>query len=132
MLSVCYVAVRTIAIEPRVLSHHIVDFLGSRRMETAPMCIEVFFTSNPSSTLVYTAPGVCQAVTHPTPYSVCCECRECLINQYQHKFSAANGIVSSQRMLGHFLSYSLHTRCSAVSVFSPTCLSCLSKQSTQH
>ena len=29
------------AIAPRVLSHHIVDFLGSRRMETAPTSIEV-------------------------------------------------------------------------------------------
>ena len=29
------------AIAPRVLSHHIVDCLGSRRMETAPMSIEV-------------------------------------------------------------------------------------------
>ena len=35
-VSVCYVAVRTI-----VLSHHIVDFPGSRRMETAPTSIEV-------------------------------------------------------------------------------------------
>ena len=29
------------AIAPVVLSHHIVDFLGSRRMETAPASIEV-------------------------------------------------------------------------------------------
>ena len=29
------------SIAPRVLSHHIVDFLGSRRMETAPTSIEV-------------------------------------------------------------------------------------------
>ena len=29
------------AIAPRVLSHHIVDFLGSRRMEIAPTSIEV-------------------------------------------------------------------------------------------
>ena len=29
------------AIAPRVLSHHIEDFLGSRRMETAPTSIEV-------------------------------------------------------------------------------------------
>ena len=29
------------AIEPLVLSHDIVDFLGSRRMETAPTSIEV-------------------------------------------------------------------------------------------
>ena len=29
------------AIAPRVLSHHIVDFLGSRRMKTAPTSMEV-------------------------------------------------------------------------------------------
>ena len=29
------------AIAPRVLSHHIVDFLGFRRMEAAPTSIEV-------------------------------------------------------------------------------------------
>ena len=29
------------AIAPRVLSHHILDFLGSRRMETTPTSIEV-------------------------------------------------------------------------------------------
>ena len=38
MLSVCYLAVRTIVLS---VSQHIVDFLGSRRMETAPTSIEV-------------------------------------------------------------------------------------------
>ena len=75
------------AIAPRVLSHHIVDFLGvSPEMETAPTSIEVLLrptlvqSDQPSDlrgslspttrqrcthVLVYTAPGVCQAVTHP-------------------------------------------------------------------
>ena len=34
------------AIAPRVLSHHIVDFLGSRRMGTAPTSIEVLLRPN--------------------------------------------------------------------------------------
>ena len=34
------------AIAPRVLSHHIVDFSDSRRMETAPMFIEVLLRPN--------------------------------------------------------------------------------------
>ena len=76
-LSVCYVAVRTIVLL-RVLSHHIVDFPGSRRMETAPTSIEVLLgptlvqSDEPSDlrgslspttrhrcthVLVYTAPG---------------------------------------------------------------------------
>ena len=66
------------AIAPRALSHHIVDFLGSRRMETAPTSIEVLLrpalgqSDEPSDlrgslspttqhrcthVLVYTAPG---------------------------------------------------------------------------
>ena len=74
------------AIAPRVLSHHIVDFGWSRRMETAHTSIEVLLrptlvqSDEPSDirgslgpatqhrcthVLVYTAPGVCQAVTHP-------------------------------------------------------------------
>ena len=74
------------AIAPRVLSHHIVDFLGSRRMETAPAPIEVSLrptlvqsgepfdlrgSLSPTTrhrcthVLLYTAPDVCQAVTHP-------------------------------------------------------------------
>ena len=65
-------------IEPRALLRHIVDFLGSRRMETAPTSIQVFLRltlgqsdepsdlcGSPSPTtqhrcthvLVYTAPG---------------------------------------------------------------------------
>ena len=73
------------AIAPRVLSRHIVDLLGSRRMETAPTSFEVLLrptlvqSHEPSDlrgslspttrnrckhVLVYTAPGVCQAVTH--------------------------------------------------------------------
>ena len=74
------------AIAPRVLSHHIMDFLGSRRMETAPTSIEVLLrpaqihSYEPSDLRgslspttrhrcthvpVYTTLGVCQAVTHP-------------------------------------------------------------------
>ena len=74
------------AIAPLVLSHHIVGFLGSRWMETAPTSIEVFLrptlgqSDEPSDlcgslrpttrhrcthVLVYKAPGVCQTVTHP-------------------------------------------------------------------
>ena len=66
------------AIAPRVLWHHIVDFLGSRRMETAPTSIEILLrptlvqSDEPSDlrgslspttrhrcthVLVYTAPG---------------------------------------------------------------------------
>ena len=76
-------------IAPRVLSHHIVDFLVSRRMETAPTSIEVFLrptlvqSDEPSDlrdylspttrqrythVLVYTTPSVCQADTHPIMY----------------------------------------------------------------
>ena len=57
---------------------HIVDFLGSRRMETAPTSIEVLLrptqsqSDEPSDlrgslspTIVYTAPGSPRAVTHP-------------------------------------------------------------------
>ena len=71
------------AIAPRSQLHHILDFLGSRRMETAPTSIEVLLrpTLGQSSdlrgslspttrhrrthVLVNKAPGVCQAVTHP-------------------------------------------------------------------
>ena len=74
------------AIAPRSQSHHIRDFLGSRRMETAPTSIEVLLRptlgqSDESSdlrgslspttrhrrthVLVNKTPGVCQAVTHP-------------------------------------------------------------------
>ena len=72
------------AIAPRVLSQHTVDFWGSRQIETAPTSIEVFFASSRSDepsdyrgflrlttrhrcthVPVYTAPGVCHAVTHP-------------------------------------------------------------------
>ena len=69
------------AIAPQVISHHIVYFLGSRPMETAPTSIEVLLrptivrSDEPSDfrgslspmtrhrcthVLVYTAPGVCQ------------------------------------------------------------------------
>ena len=74
------------AIAPRALSRHIVDFLGSRKIDTAPTFIEVLLrptlaqSDEPSDlrgslsttirhrcthVLVYTAHGVCQAVTHP-------------------------------------------------------------------
>ena len=74
------------AIAPRVLSHHIVDFSGFRRMETPPTSIEVLLrptlvqSDKPSDlrgslspttrhrcthVLVYTSHGVCQTVTHP-------------------------------------------------------------------
>ena len=36
-------------IAPRVLSHHIVDFPGSHRMETAPTSIEVLYVQHPSN-----------------------------------------------------------------------------------
>ena len=74
------------AIAPRELSRHFVDFMGSGQMETAPTSIEVILrltlvqSDDPSDlcgslspttrhrckhVLVYTASGVCQAVTHP-------------------------------------------------------------------
>ena len=50
------------AIAPRVLSHHIVDFLGSRRMETAATSIEVILrptlvqSDEPSDLRVFSEP----------------------------------------------------------------------------
>ena len=62
------------AIAPRVLSHYIVDFLGSRRMETAPTSIEVLLRptlgqSEPSDLRGSLSPTTRHCCTHVLVYT---------------------------------------------------------------
>ena len=52
-------------IAPRVLSHHIVDFLGSRGMETAPTSIEVLLRPTLAQSDEPSDLRGSQAFTHP-------------------------------------------------------------------
>ena len=64
------------AIAPRVLSHHIVDFLGSRRMETVATSIEVILrptlvqSDEPSDLRGFLNPTTRHRCTHVLVYTV--------------------------------------------------------------
>ena len=74
-ICICMLRGSTHYCAPRVLSHHIVDFLGSRRMETAPTSIEVILrptlvqSDEPSDLRVSLSPTRRHSCTHVLGYT---------------------------------------------------------------